>query len=129
MTQGEPHGSEAVLRYHDGELAPEERRAFEAHLSACEECRKTLRAAEAALGALDDSLAPPLELDEALAAIRRGEANGRRRRLRRRLAWVGLGLAAAAALLALALGGRPGVSKAPEQQQEYAPRKSPGPLP
>ena len=34
--------SYAVGRYHDGALAPEERRAFEAHLRACPSCAREL---------------------------------------------------------------------------------------
>ena len=101
----------------DSGLSPEGRAEFEAHLAGCEACRASLRAAEAALSALDDLLSPEAappdkagdgSIDRALAAMRRGEGAAKARRRRQRILWPALtvGFAAAAALLVALLFGR-----------------------
>ncbi|MHB8417079.1 MAG: anti-sigma factor family protein [Myxococcales bacterium] len=121
------HRMDEVVAYRDGELPPAEAAEFERHLAACTDCRASLRAAEAALSTLDDLLGPPpLDLDEAMAQLRKGAQLARAARRGRRLAWAGVGLALAATLvvaLALTLRRAP-----PPQRPEVAqPQASPPP--
>jgi anti-sigma factor RsiW len=124
--QAHPYSMDEVVAYHDGELPQAERAAFEGHLAGCAECKGRLEAATVSLGTLDDFLAegpPPVDMPEALAALRRGEAEARADRKRRRMVLVagGIGLAAAAALIAALLIERQ-APLPPEPRQQIAPR-------
>jgi anti-sigma factor RsiW len=121
-----PYSMDEIVAYHDAELPEGERAAFEAHLAGCSECQDRLDAATVSLGALDDELdwvPPPLDMAEALASLRRGEAASRADRKRRRIVWtaVGVTLAAAAALIAALLIEQQ-APKPPEPRQQIAPR-------
>lgn len=103
-----PYSIDEIVAYHDAEMSAADRAAFEAHLAVCAQCREQLDAATVSLGALDDELdevPPPLDMPEALAALRRGEASSRADRKRRRMIVrvAGITLAAAAALIAALL--------------------------
>jgi anti-sigma factor RsiW len=90
-----------VVRYHDREMSPDEKRDFEVHLSTCPDCQAALRAADAALTTFDDLIGhgrAPLDMDEALRRVRQGEAAAVSDRKRRRAVF-SVGLALAAALL------------------------------
>jgi ferric-dicitrate binding protein FerR (iron transport regulator) len=91
-----------VVRYRDREMSPAESREFEAHLAGCADCQAALRAAEAALSTFDELVGhgrAPLDTEEALRRVRKGEAAAQADRRRRRV-WVGA-LALAAAVLAV----------------------------
>jgi predicted anti-sigma-YlaC factor YlaD len=51
-----PYSMHDVVAYHDDQMAPEARVAFEAHLRGCRECRKALDAAAETLRPLDASI-------------------------------------------------------------------------
>ena len=59
---------EKLSDYRDGELAPEERKEFEAHLAACEDCQAALVFDERAAKALFAAREPSPEETEALVA-------------------------------------------------------------
>ncbi len=124
-----PFTTEDAVDYHDGQLPAERRAAFEAHLPSCEDCRRTLDAAEVALGALDARLTepPPIDVDAAIAIMRRAEREVDEERARRRrvFAIAGLvGAAAAAAFAAAALLERKRPA-APRQEIAEPPQKLP----
>jgi anti-sigma factor RsiW len=123
---------EQAMAYYGGDLSPEERAEFEAHLASCAECTEALRLAKVAFPAVEQVLGftPKHSIDEQVA---RFEARVRERdeksravstaastRPRRARLWVGLAVAAAVAAIALLVFlrmtplGRPG-------EREYAP--------
>lgn len=117
-----------VVRYRDREMSPEEKRDFEVHLATCPDCAASLRAAEAALSTFDELVGhgpPPLDLDEALRRVRKGEAAAQADRKRMRVA-LSVGLALAAVLL-VALG--IAVIRAPPPQPRQEIVKVPPPKP
>jgi hypothetical protein len=102
------HPDELLAGYVDGSASPEERRAVDAHLAGCSECREDLALARAARGAL--ASIPELEAPglaekgiDALRARRGADELAERRETKRRrqwqVSWAALG--AAAAVLAL----------------------------
>ncbi|MHB8418423.1 MAG: zf-HC2 domain-containing protein [Myxococcales bacterium] len=130
-----PFSAADAVDCHDGAMPPEARAAYQAHLTTCEECRRTLAAAEAGLFALDAALAdpPPVDVAEAERLFAVGAASARQAKRRRRLfLWPAAALAGAAALVAALLlaDRRPPPPSAPRQElaQPPPPRRFP-PLP
>ncbi|MHB8420953.1 MAG: zf-HC2 domain-containing protein [Myxococcales bacterium] len=99
QAQAHPYSMDQIVLYHDGEMAEGDRAPFELHLAGCRECQRRLDAATVSLGALDEwGSPPPLDMEEAMAALRRGAAEGRAERARRKASrWLWLVAAAAVA--------------------------------
>ena len=113
--------TERLSEYLDGELAPVEQTAFEAHLAACEGCRTTLdelRRVVTNARALDDR-PPAADLWPAVAARIGLSARSKQRAVVRRFSFTVPQLAAASVVLALVSGGaawllvRRGITEAP----------------
>jgi len=93
---------ELFSRYRDGELAPAERRAFEAHLETCDRCREGFAALESVLAGvcdLEPEPAPP-----GLAAAVRARLEARTDRPRAVLLRWAMPVAAAVLLVLIAFG-------------------------
>jgi anti-sigma factor RsiW len=89
-----------VSAYHDGEMTPDERRAFEEHLARCAECGRALEELRRLSGVLAAFQTPPLTPD-AMTRLRRTATAATERtvvRLAERL------MAAAAAVLIVSMG-------------------------
>lgn len=96
-TRVECPGDEAIAGYLDDRLSAEERRALEAHLASCDDCRTILAESVRALEALGPA---PAEATEAAPPIPFPPPRARTRTPR---IWLGLGLVAAAALVFLVI--------------------------
>jgi len=121
---------ERVVAYYDGDLAPAEKAAFEAHLATCKDCQYALHLARTALPVAEDMLGfkPKRTIDEQVARFEakwaekaRAEAAARRPRSTTWLPF-GLALGAAAAVAALLLLSR-GQNLHPEREA-FAPQRT-----